>query len=77
MLNLTRRIGEVVRIGDHIKIVILGIKGDQIRIGFDAPKEVLVYTEEIYQRIQYEQRNERRKAKQEGFRSQPLSSDVK
>lgn len=55
MLILTRRIGEVLRIGDDVSITILGIKGNQVRIGIDAPKDVAVHREEIYQRIKREQ----------------------
>ena len=51
MLILTRRVGEEVRIGDDIKIKILGVKGNQVRIGVAAPEDVSVHREEIYQRI--------------------------
>lgn len=54
MLILTRRIGESVMIGDDIKISVLGVKGNQIRIGVSAPREVAVHREEIFQRIQEE-----------------------
>ncbi|MFP4639320.1 MAG: carbon storage regulator CsrA [Guyparkeria sp.] len=54
MLILTRRIGEVLRIGDDVAITVLGIKGNQVRIGIDAPKDVAVHREEIYQRIKNE-----------------------
>lgn len=54
MLILTRRIGEVLRVGDEVSITVLGIKGNQVRIGIDAPKDVSVHREEIYQRIKNE-----------------------
>jgi carbon storage regulator len=54
MLVLSRRLGETLIIGDDVKIQILGINGNQVRIGIDAPKEVSVHREEVYQRIQNE-----------------------
>lgn len=54
MLVLSRRLEEVLVIGDDIKIKVLGISGNQIRIGIDAPKEVTVHREEVYNRIKAE-----------------------
>ncbi|MEO5362172.1 MAG: carbon storage regulator CsrA [Magnetococcus sp. DMHC-8] len=56
MLILTRRIGESLTIGEEIKITLLGIKGNQVRIGIDAPRDVEVHREEIYDKIKRETR---------------------
>jgi carbon storage regulator len=54
MLILTRRIGETLMVGDDISITVLGVKGNQVRLGVNAPKDVAVHREEIYDRIQKE-----------------------
>ncbi len=55
MLILTRRVGETLMIGDEVSVTVLGVKGNQVRIGVNAPKEVAVHREEIYARIKKEQ----------------------
>ena len=58
MLILTRRVGETLMIGDNVTVTVLGVKGNQVRVGVNAPKDVAVHREEIYQRIQTEQPSE-------------------
>jgi carbon storage regulator len=55
MLILTRRVGETLMIGDSVSVTVLGVKGNQVRIGINAPKDVAVHREEIFQRIKREQ----------------------
>jgi carbon storage regulator len=55
MLILTRRVGETVMIGHDVTVTVLGVKGNQVRIGVNAPKDVAVHREEIYERIKREE----------------------
>ena len=55
MLILTRRVGETVTIGDNVRVTVLGVKGNQVRLGIDAPKDIAVHREEIFERIKREQ----------------------
>ncbi len=59
MLILTRRVGESLMIGDEVNVTVLGIRGNQVRIGVNAPKDVAVHREEIYDRIQAEKEDKK------------------
>ena len=58
MLILTRRISESIIIGNDVKITVLGVKGNQVRLGIDAPKDLSVHREEIYERIKHEKKDD-------------------
>jgi carbon storage regulator len=60
MLILTRRVGETVMIGNDVTVTVLGVKGNQVRVGVNAPKDVAVHREEIYERIKREEDQEGR-----------------
>lgn len=55
MLILTRRVGETLMVGDEVTVTVLGVKGNQVRLGVNAPRDVAVHREEIYERIKSEQ----------------------
>jgi carbon storage regulator len=65
MLILTRRVGETLMIGDDVTVTVLGVKGNQVRIGVNAPRDVAVHREEIYERIKREQAEQAEQAAQE------------
>lgn len=58
MLILTRRVGETLMVGDEVTVTVLGVKGNQVRIGVNAPKDIAVHREEIYERIKRERTEE-------------------
>jgi len=58
MLILTRRVGETIKIGNDVAVTVLGVKGNQVRVGVNAPKNVAVHREEIFERIRREQESD-------------------
>ena len=68
MLILTRRVGETLMIGDEVSVTVLGVKGNQVRLGVNAPKDIAVHREEIYQRILHERTGHERM----GYDTQPV-----
>ena len=66
MLILTRRVGETVTIGDNVRVTVLGVKGNQVRLGIDAPKDIAVHREEIFERIRQETQSVERRNHGEG-----------
>ncbi|HEY1892063.1 MAG TPA: carbon storage regulator CsrA [Steroidobacteraceae bacterium] len=70
MLILTRRVGETIMVGDTVTFTVLGVKGNQVRCGINAPKEVAVHREEIYERI-HRERDEAARRDPEGPQDEP------
>ncbi len=65
MLILTRRVGETLMVGDDVTVTVLGVKGNQVRIGVNAPREIAVHREEIYDRIKAEQQGQEQQVQTE------------
>lgn len=73
MLILTRRVGETLMIGDEVSVTVLGVKGNQVRLGVNAPKDIAVHREEIYQRILHERTGHERSGHEPmGYDNHPM-----
>ncbi len=77
MLVLTRKVGDVIAIGDNIKVIVMGIKGKQVRLGIEADRSTVVHREEIYQKIKQETAAASNSTKESSSRAHELFKDEK